>query len=89
MGYDCIRISRERGGFTVSVTDPEIQKKNQARDSKSDGPSEPWQDPCVDYSFDTKEQVVDFITNAIDIALPPETFSSAFDRIAKEATKST
>lgn len=79
----CIRIERERDGYEVSVTDPEIVKQNRAS-SSSDGPSE-WKDPCVEYSFDTKEQVLAFLEKAMDKALPADEYSSTFDKLAKEA----
>ena len=85
MGYNCIRIERERGGFTVRVTDPEIVESNR-KGSKSDGPSD-WTDPDVEFPFETKEQVLAFLDQAIDKALPADTYSSAFDKIAKEAMK--
>lgn len=86
--YNCIRIERERNGFSVKATDPEIEKANAARRGKDyDGPSE-WKDPNVEFSFDTKEQVIAFVEKAIDIALPADEYSSAFDKIAKEALKS-
>ena len=85
MSYNCIRIEREREGFEVTCTDPEIQKKNEARDTKGEGPSEPWQDPEVEFTFQTKEQVLKFLDKAMDIALPADSYSSAFDKIAKEA----
>lgn len=75
----CIRIERERGGYSVSATDPEIQKKNQS--SKGDD----WTDPNAEYQFETKEQVLAFLEKAIDIALPEDDYSSAFDKLAKEA----
>lgn len=74
-----IRISRDRNGFSVRATDPEIEKANRERKGA------PWQDPCVEYSFDTKEQVLTFVEKAIDIALPVDEFKSAFDKLAKEA----
>ena len=82
--YNSIRISRDRGNFQVRATDPEIEKANRARDSK-DGPSSPWQDPEVEYTFETKEQVLAFVEKAIDIALPVDNYASAFDKLAKEA----
>lgn len=74
----CIRIEREGSGFSVSATDPEIEKANQ----KSKGE---WQDPCVEYMFETKDQVLAFVEKAIDIALPESEYSSQFDKLAKEA----
>ena len=87
MSYNCIRIERERNGFSVKVVDPEIQKANRERERKDyDGPSE-WKDPNVEFSFDTKEQVMVFVGKAMDIALPADEYSSAFDKLAKEAIK--
>lgn len=85
MSYSCIRIERERGGFSVRVTDPEIVAANRAN-SKSDGPSD-WTDPDVEFPFETKEQVLAFLDKAMDKALPADEYSSAFDKIAKEAMK--
>lgn len=85
MSYNCIRIERERNGFSVKATDPAIEEaNNKRRDKDYDGPSE-WKDPNVEFSFDTKEQVLAFVTKAIDVALPADEYSSAFDKLAKEA----
>lgn len=83
MGYDCIRIERERTSFSVTVSDPEIVKANRATD-KSSAPS-PWNDPNVEYTFETKESVLKFLDKAMDIALPQDTYTSAFDKLAEEA----
>lgn len=82
--YDSIRIERERDGFCVRCSDPAIEEENRKRDSK-DGPSGPWKDPNVEFEFETKAQVLAFIDKAIDIALPKDDYSTAFDKIAKEA----
>lgn len=84
MGYNSIRISRERDGYEVRATDPEIEKANRARDTEK-APIGSWQDPDVEYKFETKEQVLAFIDKAMDIALPADEYSSAFDKLAKEA----
>ncbi len=85
MGYNCIRIERERTGYTVHATDPAIEKQNQERDESKNRTYIPWKDPQVEFKFDTKEQVLKFVERAMDIALPADTYSSAFDKIAKEA----
>lgn len=87
MGYNCIRIERERDGFAVHATDPEIEKANRERDRDGATPVGQWRDPSVEYSFETKAQVLAFVEKAIDIALPPDEYSSAFDKLAKEAQK--
>lgn len=84
MSYNSIRIERERTGFKVRASDPEIEKKNRER-SKSSDCCAPWEDPNVEFIFETKEATLKFIEKAIDIALPADEYSSAFDKIAKEA----
>ena len=83
MSDGCIRITRERQGFSVTVDDPEIQAAND-KARGSDGPYS-WKDPSTDFDFETKDQVLAFLEAAIDKALPADTYSSAFDKIAKEA----
>ncbi len=83
MGYNSIRIERERGGYKVHATDPEIEKQNRAGES-SKGPHN-WKDPYVEFAFETKEQTLEFVTKAMDIALPADEYSSAFDKLAQEA----
>ncbi len=85
MSYNCIRIERERNGFSVKATDPAIEAENRKR-REDDGPSE-WKDPQVEFQFDTKAQVLTFVEKAMDIALPVDEYSSAFDKLAKEAMK--
>lgn len=84
MGYNSIRIERERTGYSVRATDPAIEKANQARNHKSDECA-PWKDPSVEFTFETKEATLKFLDKAMDIALPADEYSSAFDKIAKEA----
>jgi hypothetical protein len=82
---DCnIRINRAQNGYSVSITDPEIVKANDARDSKSDGCA-PWRSPDVTYVFATVEKAVDFIKENIEKAFPKDEFSSTFDKAAKES----
>lgn len=87
MSYSCIRIARERSGYEVKCTDPAIQKQNEQRNKSGDGPCAPWKDPEVEFKFDTKEQVLKFLESAMDVALPEDTYTSAFDKLAKEAMK--
>jgi hypothetical protein len=84
LSYNSIRIERERGGFKVCASDPKIEASNRARDSK-DGPSAPWKDPNVEFIFETKEQTLKFVESAMDIALPVDEYTSAFDTLAKAA----
>lgn len=79
----CIRIERSNSGFEVHLTDPEIQAQN---DKNKEGDN--WQDPCVEYTFENKDQVLAFLDKALDIALPESEYSSSFDKLAEEAQKS-
>lgn len=74
-----ITIEREGDGFEVTVTDPDIRAAN-----RKDGP---WTDPDVEYSFDTWEQVCEFLDKIYTKALPASDFNSAFDKAAKEVMK--
>lgn len=74
-----ITICRDRNGYSVRASDPEIEKANSARKDS------PWKDPSVEYNFKTKDQVLAFVGKAMDVALPEDAFSSAFDKLAKEA----
>lgn len=82
MGYDSIRIERDREGYCVRATDPAISAANAQRKNDSmDG----WKDPCVEFDFETKAQVLAFLDKAMDIALPADEYTSAFDKLAKQA----
>ena len=85
MSYNCIRIERERGGFEVACNDPAIQKQNEQRNKGDSCCGADWKDPNVEYTFETKEQVMAFLDKAIDIALPKDEYASEFDKLAKEA----
>ena len=85
LGYNSIRIERERQGFCVRATDPKIEAANSARDRGKGDVVAPWKDPNVEFKFDTKAQVLAFVDKAIDIALPADEYSTAFDKAAKEA----
>ena len=76
MSYCSIRIERDRGGFEVTATDPEIAKAN-----KGEGE---WKDPNASYRFETAQEVLQFIERIIDKALPVDEFTAAFDKAAKE-----
>jgi hypothetical protein len=88
MSYNSIRIERERGGFKVRATDPKIEAANRERDKG--GGCVPWRDAEVEFIFTTKEATLKFVGDAIDIALPVDEYTSAFDTLAKaaEGTKS-
>lgn len=92
MSYDCIRIERERDGYEVTCTDPAIRAANEKRNNTkmSDGPrcDTPWQDPNVEFTFENKAQVLAFLDKAMDIALPADSYTSSFDKLAKEVMKS-
>lgn len=82
-GYnDRIVIRRDRNGWEVELEDPELVAYNQTR-----GDDDPYCDSTVEYNFETKEQVLAFLTAVLDKALPEDDFGSTFDKLAKEAMK--
>lgn len=77
-GMSNIQIEREGDGYEVTVTDPEIEKANNKSKSR-------WKDPCVEYHFDTWNQVKTFLDKVVDKALPADEYSRAFATAAKES----
>lgn len=73
----CVTIDRIANGYTVSVRDPKIVKKNMKPGS--------YQDPCKKYSFDSLPKVLDFLKKNLDRALPEEDYDSAFETASTEA----
>ena len=87
VGSDCsIRIERNRNGFEVSETDPEIAKQN---DDSGSCTAKPWKSPYTEYQFEDKAQTLAFVEKVFDKALPDpvEQYGRAFDDAAKEAKK--
>lgn len=78
---DCnIRIGLTGSGFEVEVLDPTINDENSKPKSSS------YRNPWVSYSFAKKEQVLEFIEDALDIVKPRRgDQSTAFDAAFKEA----
>lgn len=91
-GNTIIRISRLQNGFSVSLNDPEIVKKNRERDNSSKGAvCVPYRDPEVTYAFNNPNAdaaVAKFISENISKVLPEDEYSSTFDKAAKEAQDS-
>jgi hypothetical protein len=73
----CVTIDRIANGYTVSMRDPKLVKKNQKPG--------PWVDPCKKYSFDTLEKTLDFLKKNLDKALPEEDYDTAFETASAEA----
>jgi len=74
---DDIRIKRAANGYTVCMCDPEIQKKNRS----SDGP---YQDPNVEFVFQDKQKLVEFLGTAVDKLPEGDEYSTAFSKAMTE-----
>ncbi len=75
-----IRIGFTNNGFEVEALDPKIATENAK-------PKTSWKDPWVCYSFTTKDQVLEFVEDAMDIVKPIRTQqSTTFEAAFKEAT---
>lgn len=84
-----VRICRVQNGFEVSLSDPEIIKANNRRDT-SKGPLTPWKDPDKKYAFKDMATALAFVEKTAEMALPKEekdSFDTAYDKAAKEAMK--
>jgi hypothetical protein len=73
MSENQITVERAQNGYEVTVPDPKIVKANAKR---KDG--DRWQDPCREYVFKTKEEVVKFIAANIG-TLESDEYGDAFD----------
>lgn len=81
----CIRIERAQNGYSVSATDPAIQKWNDAHPGK-------WKDCTREYVFDGEDALKDaleFIESIAEKALPvepsaPDSFAEAFKKAAHQ-----
>lgn len=73
-------IERMQNGYEVSLSDPKIVKANNTRDKNG---YTPYRDPIVEYAFKDVDEVLAFLKENLDKALPANTFSSAFDAAAK------
>lgn len=82
--YD-INIKRMQNGYTVRITDPAIVKANAERDKAAKGDCVPWRDSQVSYAFTTSAEVLEFLKNNIDKAMPDDEFSSTFDAAVKDS----
>jgi hypothetical protein len=78
MGDCCCRIEKLQNGFEVEIRDPEIEKKNNARNEKS-GYS-PYKDPWVSYVFTDITAVLAFLKKSLPKASAGGgEFESSFD----------
>lgn len=76
-----IRVGKTRNGWEVECLDPAISADNQK-------PKISWRDPWVTYAFEKKEQLVEFLEEALDIVKPRRSQESdAFEAAFKEAVK--
>lgn len=79
-----IRIERLVNGYTIEMTDPELVKKNNKRDTKGASSCAPWVDPNVTLMFETAEEIIKFLTDNIEKVLPSDEFETSFTRALKE-----
>ncbi len=70
--YSC-KIERMANGYEVEISDPKIVERN--RDPKVAG----WRDPKVCYGFKTVDEVLTFLKNNLDKALPAEDYETTFN----------
>lgn len=71
------KIERAKNGFEVEMCDPEIKKKNMESD---DG----YKDPYVNFVFKTADEVMEFLKENLDKAVPMDDYATSFDEAVKE-----
>jgi hypothetical protein len=75
--YDAkITIRCSGNGYTVSVRDPELSKKN------SKGTE--YVDPNIEYVFKTSDETAKFVAKALQHIQPAQTYETAFQKALNE-----
>lgn len=77
MSDSCCRIERHANGFTVSMRDPEIEKRN----NKGKGG---WRDPWRSFVFTDIKKLTEFLTENLEKALPADEFDTSYAKALKE-----
>jgi hypothetical protein len=85
----CIRVARKTNGYTVVIDDPAIVKYNRDRDktnSTAKGDKYlPYKDPSKTFVFKTAKEVLKFLTDNIEKAIPNDDGDGSYDTSFKLA----
>ena len=79
----CVRIERAENGYTVTMTDPAIVKKNAQREVKSDYRA-PYISPQKEYVFADLKACMAFLEKNLDKALPKADYEASFDALTDD-----
>lgn len=79
MSESICKIERLANGYEVELTDPQIAKDNMNMKS-----GKPWRDPKVCYAFKNVKQVIKFLSQHLETALPLDEYSTSFDKAKEE-----
>ena len=86
MSSDSVRVKRLTNGYMICVTDPKIQKANDARDFSSKNTT-PYRDPDREFVFKNIDAVLAWLKANLDTALPAGDVTSSFDSTFDAAVK--
>lgn len=78
MSQTVVKIERAMNGFEVEMCDPAIKSANSI-----DGP---YRDPYVSYVFKTSAEVLAFLEENLDKAVPMDEYETTFNEAAMEET---
>lgn len=78
MSDTIVRIDKLENGFTAEIRDPKIAEKNAK-------PSAGYQDPYKSYSFNSKEDLCEFLLEVLD-KLAPASEGTEYASAFKKAT---
>lgn len=78
MSHDICKIERCANGYEVSMCDPKIVESNKKMKSG------PWKDPEVCYVFKSIKEVLKFLKDNLEKALPLDEYASTFDKATEE-----
>lgn len=77
MSHNVCKIERLANGYEVSMADPKIVEQNQ----KGKGV---WKDPEVCYVFKSTKEVLAFLKQHLDTALPLDEYEDTFSKASAE-----
>lgn len=77
MSHNVCKIERLANGYEVSMADPKIVETNKSGKT-------PWKDPEVCYVFKSVKEVLKFLKEHLETALPLDEYASTFSQATEE-----
>lgn len=80
MDRPIVKIERAKNGYEVEMCDPKIKEKNESQK----GVGSEYRDPYVSFVFKTVDEVMAFLEENLEKAVPMDDFETSFNEAVKE-----